>query len=331
MKYIPIHFKILPITAFVALFLITSCVPERKYVEMKNQYEDCSSKRTLCEKSMAEKDELIKANQEQLSAMITRLAALRLDSSECNMALEKTRKLYHDLQELQRKIIVNTREDQERTERHLMETAELLRQKEKAMAEKEENLRRSEHRIGDLEEDVKKREARVAELERILRSKDSTVQALKETVQKALFDFQKSGLTVDIRNGKVYVSLDEKLLFKSGSIVVDNAGKNALLELAKALRTQDDISVLVEGHTDNVPMKSNQIKDNWDLSVLRATSIARILVEDGKLSPTQVVASGRGETDPVATNETSEGRAKNRRTEIILTPKLNELLQILGN
>ena len=125
--------------------------------------------------------------------------------------------------------------------------------------------------------------------------------------------------------------MEEKLLFKSGSIAVDPKGEQALLALAKALNANNDVSILVEGHTDNVPMKSPTIKDNLDLSVLRATSIARILTTVGSVDPRRVTSAGRGESFPIDPANTSEARAKNRRTEIILTPKLDELLSILSS
>lgn len=312
-------------------FFVVGCVSERKYSELKAQYDDCVLKRDKYESSFKEAEISLNLEREASERLRREITALRLDSAECNLALERTKKLYYDLQELQQRIIANTKDEQEKTRRDLMETSELLKLRERDIQLKEEQLRQNESKIKALSADLAKREARVAELERILQSKDSTVQALKESMQKALFSFQNSGLTVEIKNGKVYVSMEEKLLFKSGSIDVDPKGKTALLELAKALEDQKDVTVLVEGHTDDVPMKSAQMKDNWDLSVLRATSIVRILTLDGKLEPTRVIASGRGEFVPIDPSKTPEARGKNRRTEIILTPKLDELIKILSN
>jgi chemotaxis protein MotB len=188
-----------------------------------------------------------------------------------------------------------------------------------------------EKSINDLQLNLKQKETRVNELQAVLNSKDSAVNALKNSLTKALLGYKDQGLSIAVKNGKVYVSMDEKLLFASGSIVVDKKGKEALLEFAKAINSQVDVGIMIEGHTDNVPIKAGQIKDNWDLSVLRATSIVRFLTEDGKIDPTRIIASGRGEFLPVAENKSAENRAKNRRTEIILTPKLNELFEILGN
>ena len=142
--------------------------------------------------------------------------------------------------------------------------------------------------------------------------------------------FENDDLSVKIQNGKVYVSLEEKLLFKSGSTTVDPKGIDALKKLAHVLEQNNDINVTIEGHTDNVPFKSgSDIKDNWDLSVQRATSIIRIILEYSKVDPKQLTASGKGEFFPLVQNTTAALRAKNRRTEIILMPKLDELFKIL--
>ncbi len=178
---------------------------------------------------------------------------------------------------------------------------------------------------------VAAREKRLQEVEDIMKRRDDAVNALKEKLSNALLGFNKSGLTVTIKDGKVYVSLTDKLLFNTGSIVIDEKGKDALEELAKVLKTQPDINVLVEGHTDNVKVANlGQIKDNWDLSVLRATSVVRFLTEEQGLDPLRVTASGKSEYLPVDKFNTVEARSKNRRIEIILTPKLDELYRLLN-
>jgi chemotaxis protein MotB len=176
------------------------------------------------------------------------------------------------------------------------------------------------------------RESRLQEVEEAMRKRDEGINALRDKLAKALLGFNKSGLTVTIRDGKVYVSLTDKLLFDTGSIEIDEKGKEALQELAKVLKTQADINVMVEGHTDNMKVANlGQIKDNWDLSVMRATAVVRFLTDAQKLDPLRVTASGRGEYLPVEKLNTSEARSKNRRIEIILTPKLDELYQMLND
>jgi chemotaxis protein MotB len=169
------------------------------------------------------------------------------------------------------------------------------------------------------------------EVEDAMARRDDAVRALRDKLQKALLGFNKSGLTVNVKDGKVYVSLTDKLLFASGSIEIDTKGKDALTELAKVLQTQPDINILVEGHTDNMKVTNlGQIKDNWDLSVLRSSAVVRFLTEEQKLDEKRVTASGRGEVVPVDKMNTSEARSKNRRIEIILTPKLDELYNLLN-
>ena len=155
------------------------------------------------------------------------------------------------------------------------------------------------------------------------------VDDLKKSIEKALLSFDKDELTVEVRDGKIYVSLANKLLFKSGSTSVDKKGQDALDKLADVLKKQEDITIMVEGHTDDDPIKTACINDNWDLSVLRATSIVRILTKKDKVDPTKVIPAGRGEFIPVASNETDEGKSKNRRTEIILSPNLDKIFQLL--
>ncbi|KUG07671.1 OmpA/MotB family protein [Solirubrum puertoriconensis] len=193
-----------------------------------------------------------------------------------------------------------------------------------------ETLSGAEKTNSQLSADLKEREQRLAELQTKLAEKDRAVQALRKRVADALLGFNAQDLQVNLRNGKVYVSLSEQLLFKSGSTKVDPRGQEALRKLATALKGNQDVNVLVEGHTDNVPILKGtaSIRDNWDLSVLRATEITRILTESG-MTAAQVTPSGRSQYVPVAQNDTPQNKALNRRTEIILTPKLDELFQIL--
>lgn len=184
--------------------------------------------------------------------------------------------------------------------------------------------------IRKLADDLKKREARLKEVEDILRKRDEATNALKNKLQKALLGFQQSGLSVDIRNGKVYVSLTDKLLFSSGSIVIDEKGKLALQELAKVLKTQPEINISVEGHTDNQRVVNlGQIKDNWDLSVLRATSVVRFLTETEKIENNRITATGKGEYQPIEEGSSTDIRSRNRRIEIVLSPKLDELYNLI--
>ena len=202
----------------------------------------------------------------------------------------------------------------------------------KHLSQKEKELLDTQANIAKLSEDLKTREMRVQELQRILDEKEKATKALKDKVADALLGFKDKGLTVYEKDGRVYVSMSEQLLFKSGSTKVDEKGVDAIKQLTKVLNDQKDINVMVEGHTDDVPFKGSAggIADNWDLSVLRATSITKIMTGDG-LDAKRIISSGRGQYFPLDEAKTAEARAKNRRTEIILEPKLDELMKLLND
>lgn len=177
---------------------------------------------------------------------------------------------------------------------------------------------------------LNERSRRVNELEAMLRSREEAINAIRRKVTDALTGFDGKGLSISIKNGNVYVSMDDKLLFRSGSFEIDPNGARAVHDLATVLAQNPDINVMVEGHTDDVPYRPNgQLRDNLDLSAKRATTVVRLLLENKGIAPSRIIAAGRGESLPVALGKTSEARAKNRRTEIILTPKLDELMQLM--
>ncbi len=194
----------------------------------------------------------------------------------------------------------------------------------------QDNLEKTRKMNDSLSVSLADREKKVKELEQILANKDKAVQDLKNKITNALLNFKENDLTIKVKNGKVYVSLAEQLLFGSGSVEVDKKGVSALQQLAKAIKDQKNIQIMVEGHTDNVPVskKSQYMNDNWDLSVMRATSITKILTKAG-VAPGQISATGKGEFSPLAPNDTDLNKQKNRRTEIIITPDLDELFKIL--
>ncbi|HTL81647.1 MAG TPA: OmpA family protein [Bacteroidia bacterium] len=209
-------------------------------------------------------------------------------------------------------------------------TQEQLIKKEDSLRKMQTDLFAQKKSLDSLNLELKKREARVAELQHALDTKDSAMNAINSKVKAALLSFEGKGLTVTMKDGKVYVSMEDKLLFASGSTAVQSDGVKALKELAKVLEANPDINITVEGHTDNNPYHgSGDIKDNWDLSVMRATSVTKILLANGKIDAKRITASGRGEFFPLDAANTDAARAKNRRTEIILTPNLDALYQIL--
>jgi len=201
-----------------------------------------------------------------------------------------------------------------------------LESKEKALAAEQE-------RLNKLMADFQERSNRVAELEGVISAQSENLKKLKETLSKALNAFEGKGLTVEQKNGKVYVSMENKLLFQTGSWAVGSEGRKAVVEVGKVLGQNPEISVLIEGHTDNDKFAGamGQIENNWDLSTKRATAIVNILSENKAINKKSLTAAGRGEYAPLASNETAEGKAKNRRIEIILTPKLDEISKMLND
>ena len=202
--------------------------------------------------------------------------------------------------------------------------------REQKLRDYEDALAVRDSSLAAIQRDLIGREQRVGDLEKRLAARDSALNALKSKLNDALLGFTNSGLSITIVNGRVYVSLSNQLLFSTGKTDIDKRGKDALLGLARVLNTQEDLTILVEGHTDNQPVSNlGAIKDNWDLSVMRATEVIRYLANEGKVEPKRITASGRSEYFPIDSANTSEARAKNRRTEIILIPKLSELFEIL--
>lgn len=199
----------------------------------------------------------------------------------------------------------------------------MLKAKETELNEKEKNLEA-------LQKDYEAKNKRLEEVNKALAAKQKEVDAIKTKVSNALVGFQNKGLQVETKDGKVYVSMEDKLMFASGSWAVSKEGLQAIKELAKILEENKDLNISVEGHTDNLAYNgSGNVKDNWDLSVMRATAIVKEILKAGKIAPERISASGRGEYAPKAPNTTADNRAKNRRTEIILTPKLGEVMELV--
>jgi len=190
-------------------------------------------------------------------------------------------------------------------------------------------LQQKSNELSNKEKLLLEREKALKELQKVVANQDSITRRLNDILRNALLGFKSDELSVEVKNGKVYVSLSDKLLFKSGSAAIETKGVEAIKVLAEVLNKNNDIDILIEGHTDSIPIKTPIFKDNWDLSVARATSIVRILTTDYTITPTRLTASGKGEFSPRASNSTPEGRASNRRTEIILSPKLDEIMKLL--
>ena len=317
------------ILLLVSTFLY-ACVPHRKLEESEGKVAALEAKLKNIEVSLnslrSEKQKQIAANLD-LSRHIEDLVK---DSIATNKALDMQIKAYDKLTNVQEKTIANSEAENAKMLRELNKRSEELKKKELTLAEKEGQIIASQNKTKMLGNDLISREQKIKELEDALKRKDSAVKALNTNIAAALNSYKNLGLSVTEKDGKVYVSLEEKLLFKSGSYNIDEKGKTVLLTVAKALNEHPDVTIMIEGHTDNVPLSGKGvIKDNWDLSVMRATTIVKILVDEGKVNPNRILAAGRGEHMPINTANTKEARQMNRRTEIILTPKLSEILKSL--
>lgn len=310
--------------------MFSSCVTARKYDAMALRATQAEEAKAACDEKMA----LLEEDRKKLDAQVRELTdegnKLKADSTRVGELYRRNKVLLDDLFDKYDRLDKSYNQLLSNSAAEAGTLSKNLSEKEKQLLAMEQNLMANKSQVDKLSADLQSREQRVKELEKILEDKDKAVNDLKNRVSNALLSFKDSDLTVDIRNGKVYVSLSEKLLFKSGSYAVDPKGAEALKKVANVLKTQPEINVMVEGHTDDVPIAKGNgcVDDNWDLSVLRATSIVNILSTEG-VTPTKLVAAGRGEFLPIATGKTPEIRQKNRRTEIILTPKLDELFQIL--
>jgi len=326
------------ILAFIlTCFTITSCVPLAHFQEVNEKNDRLTDERD----QLISQNEKLKVENTELKARFDRIhedvEKLREDSlgraKEIERMISDYNKLSHRYNELMKSRDALVKGNVEKTQKLLSDLEESnknLLDKEKELRELEFALNEKKNNLEELRRELEERNKRLIELEQALNRKDSLVTAIKDKVSEALMGFKDEGLSVTRKNGKVYVSLDEKLLFKSGSAEVDPKGARALKKLAKVLEVNPDINIMIEGHTDDVPLKPGPaMKDKWDLSVLRATAIVRILLDKTSLDPVRLTVAGRGEYLPVDPGKTAEARQKNRRTEIILTPKLDELFQIL--
>lgn len=203
--------------------------------------------------------------------------------------------------------------------------------KNKELDQKNRTLQKDQKYMDSLKVVLVDREKKVDELQSILSKQEAAVESLRSKITGALLSFSSDELQIEVKDGKVYVSLTENLLFKSGQYRIDTKGQKALQDLSQVLSKQKDVDIVVEGHTDDVPLNgAGTIKDNWDLSVMRATSVVRELQKNG-VEPQNLVPAGRGEFSPKLQGKTTEIRAANRRIEIIISPSLAELYNLLEN
>jgi chemotaxis protein MotB len=308
-----------PLSLLLIISALGACVPGRKYEESQSRLKAAVASASAAEARSIEATTALTEVQAQRDALRKELDDLAADTAAMGTEHRAFERKYTMLNQLNNELLdkyTKLMEGDRSENRKLLTDLETVRLR---LMSKEDSLNSLGRSLAD-------REAKLAELQAELEAKDKAMKGLKDRVSKALTGFEGKGLTVEQRGGKIYVSLENKLLFPSGSIVVDQRGRDALVKLAKAIENEKDLNILVEGHTDtDKVLPGSTYKDNWDLSVLRATSVVRILQEGSKLDPKMVTAGGRGEYVPVDPAD----KSRNRRIEVILAPDLTELYKLV--
>lgn len=308
----------------ILIFVFTSCVSPKVYKDLEGKYANLKK----------ENRNLSNENETLLNAKNKAETSLKQLQKDYEETLEQRDKLQSDYKALKtnyENLKASYDALEENSSAAITENSKKNRELLAQLEAKELALASENARLETLKKELENGSKRVEELERLIAAKDAAMTNLKNAISRALTDFEGKGLTIEQREGKVYVSMENKLLFSSGSWAVGSEGRRAVQQLGNVLGDNPDIAVLIEGHTDNVPYTGNgQVKGNWDLSTKRATAIVQILRENDAINPENLTAAGRGEFAPVATNDTAEGKARNRRIEVILTPKLDEISKLLN-
>ncbi|HBZ22335.1 MAG TPA: hypothetical protein DEO60_14475, partial [Bacteroidales bacterium] len=316
------------VTLLPAVFL-TSCVPGKKFREVQNtsrqnmiDRDDFKAENLTLSMQNREIESKISALEKEMSKSRQDLTLAEIERNKAKDELNLISERYNNLQNAQEDLIRGNVSETKKLLAELQAAQLNLRQKEDIMRQLEQSMDLKKVSLDELTLELEKKNIKLAELEKILDAQKKLVSDLKNKVSEALLGFENNGLTVTNKNGKVYVSLEEKLLFKTASWDIDANGRNALRKLAGVLEKNPAIQVTIEGHTDNVPYNpgSGQLKDNWDLSVKRATTVVRVLLEGSKINPGRLTAAGRSQYVPVEASDTPDARQKNRRTDIILMP-----------
>ncbi|MDR3272688.1 MAG: OmpA family protein [Flavobacteriaceae bacterium] len=284
--------------------LVASCVPQAKYKELEKKYYAALQGESKGKKNLEELENQLKNLQEQQDALAQKKA--ELDAQYQNLQAEYDAKA-KNLEELQKKNDLLAKDSE-------------LQQK--------EILGKLKDTQGELQQKIN----RINELENLINQQKTAVSSLKSKLQNALKGYEGKGISVEEKDGYIYISMENKLLFPSGSWEVESEGKNALHQLSAVLKQDNSLKIIVQGNTDTDKYASSvtsQVKDNWDLSVMRGSAITKILQLEG-VTPIQMTASGRGEYFPVTSNSSSEGKSKNRRVDIIISPNLEEINKLLN-
>jgi chemotaxis protein MotB len=318
----------------IALFaLLSACVPQRKYMELETRAKKAESDNESLKKANEQFTAKVQDLESQIVQKNAELAEMQRDTADCGKQYRQLRIQYDKINELNdilsrksNELLSQATGENQKLASQLSQTQEALQKKEDALKALEKSLNEKQADIDKANKALEAKEQQLGQLQDLLSAQKAASDALKIKLENSLMSYKDKGISVYQKEGKVYVNMEAKLLFASGSIAVDPKGKQALIDLAKAIENEVDMEVIVEGHTDTDKISSSTTpKDNWELSVLRATEVVKIMTANSKIKPAVLSASGRSEYHPVDPND----KAKNRRIEIILQPDLNELYNII--
>ena len=324
--------KAIFLTGFLGVMALTSCVSLSEHENLQTKYDQTAKQYRL---TLQERDELRENNANLTktnNALTSDYSELSAAKQKCDETVESLTRRIEQMRHHYDTTMENYTQQVAGKDRDLMRAQNLLSARTKELNDKERELEQKETELRVQQDSffLQRSEliAKQQELEQQQAATRAELEALRNSVTQALLGFADKGLKVETKDGKVYVSMENKLMFPSASWTVSKEGANAIKELAKVLESDTSLNIMVEGHTDNDAYRgSSAVKDNWDLSVMRATSIVKLLLQYGPdINPARIEACGHGEYAPKVSNSTPEGKAANRRTEIILTPNLNKLL-----
>lgn len=328
--------KIIPVLAVLSLLLLTACVTQRDATELNEQVDYYKQQALRADSIQIEYNNLQedkRLTEVELSTLMAEMERLRATNISLNRSYQEILQKYTEQISQNQEVVAVTSYENLGLQEELANKQTLLDSRERELAQLDYELRNKERALSMMEYnyteakgDVGVRDRKIRELEAALSAQEQRMQRLRTSIDNALIGFSTDDLTVSERNGKLYLSMSQNLLFTSGSDDIDQRGQRALMKVAEALKSNPDINIIVEGHTD----AEGTAARNWDLSVLRATSIVKLLTSFG-INPDRLTAAGRGFYAPIANNTTPQGKALNRRTEIILSPKLDNLYEIIQN
>lgn len=312
---------------FVLLIGLSSCVPAKKYSDLVEKEQNCREELKRFKTEALEQGPQFKTLQKRVNLLETEVVQLRKDTTDLgndyrsiNAKYKQEKALHSELEGLLQDIKSSDSKQLAKLTADLEAKIIETQRKEDALMELENELNKKQALLAE-------REERIEELEDIIQKQKDAVSTLKDKIAAALTGFTDRGLTVEERNGKVYVSLEAKLLFASGSTAVSTEGKKAVSDLAKAIENESDLEIIVEGHTDTDHLASaSHPKNNWELSVLRATAVVEIMTANSAINPSILMAAGRSEYHPVDPKD----KAKNRRIEVIIAPRLDALFELIS-